>query len=188
MTSTLVEMPSAYLVERTLRRSATGGVYVARHAPTGRQVLLKEAHDAAESIRRLAREQATLEALTDLDCVPRLLEHRVDWEHLWLAREYVPGPTLAEAVFDRHPLTHPGATPADLDRYTAWATGVLTKVEAALDQVRERGVRLADLDPRSVVLRPDGSVALLDLARADGWADRHSLKSLRLWVFLPLTS
>jgi class III lanthionine synthetase len=180
-------MTPTYLVERTLRRSETGGVYVARHEPTGRQVLLKEAHDAAESIRRLARERTTLEALADLDCVPRLLEHRIDWEHLWLAREYVPGATLAEAVLDRHPLTRAGATPADLDRYAAWATGVLSKVEDALNQVRARGVRLAEVDPRSVVLRPDGRVVLVSLAREEGWGDRHSLKSLRLWVFLPVT-
>ena len=180
-------MHAAYLVERTLRHSDTGGVYVARHEPTGRQVLLKEAHDAAESIRRLSRERATLEALADLDCVPRLLEHRVDWERLWLAREYVPGATLAEAVLDRHPLTRAGATPADLDRYAAWATDVLAKVEVALTQVWARGVRLTAVDPRSVVLRPDGEVVLVNLARDDGWGDRHSLRSLRLWVFFPLT-
>lgn len=187
MTSTLVDITSTYLVERTLRRSATGGVYVARHEPTGRQVLLKEAHDAAESIRRLASERATLEALADLDCVPRLLEHRIDWEHFWLAREYVPGTTLADAVLDRHPLTRAGATPADLDRYAVWATDVLSRVEKALNQAWARGVRLAELDPRSVVLCPDGRVVLVNLAREEGWGDRHSLKSLRLWVFLPVT-
>ena len=74
-----------------------------------------------------------------------------------------------------------------LDRYAAWATDVLSKVEEAVDQLRARGVRLAELDPRSVVLRPDGRVALVSLAREDGWRDRHSLKSLRLWVFLPVT-
>jgi serine/threonine protein kinase len=180
-------MTSTYLVERTLRRSDTGGVYVARHEPTGQRVLLKEARDAAESLSRLARERDTLETLAGLDCVPRLLEHRIDWEHRWLAREYVTGTTLAEAVLDRHPLTRPGATQQEIDGYTAWATDVLSKIEDAVDTLRAHGVRLAELHPGSVVLRPDGRITLVDLALEDGWSDRHRLKSLRLWVFLPLT-
>jgi hypothetical protein len=101
--------------------------------------------------------------------------------------------------------------PEAADSYAAWAMDICRRIEAAAAQVHERGVAILDLHPSNVLVRPDGSVVLIDLEMAGdvteersqvladpaflaprgatGLAvDRHALACLRLYVFMPLTS
>jgi hypothetical protein len=206
-----------YQVERPLHFSNGGGVYLARERDTGRYVVLLEARphagldrDGADAVTRLARERAVLERLAGLSCVPRLLGARTVWEHHFLVEEYVEGRTLAEEVFERYPLARPDPTAEAVAEYLAWATDVVAKVDQALAAVHSRGVRHVDLHPANVIVRPDGSVVLLDFEIATDLADEaapglaapgfgapaglsgrdaddYVLNGLRQWVLLPIS-
>ena len=83
---------------KALHFSNGGGVYLARDIRTGEDVLLKEARPMAgldnnrvDAATRLEQERWALETLADLPHVPRLIDYRRGHEHLFLAREYVPG-------------------------------------------------------------------------------------------------
>ncbi|GGO16055.1 serine/threonine protein kinase [Microbispora rosea subsp. aerata] len=206
-----------YQIERALHFSNGGGVYLARDEASGGYVVLLEARphaglDAAgvDAVTRLARERDILERLSGLDCVPRLIGHRVIWEHHFLVEEYIEGKTLLDEVFERYPLATPDPAPETLAAYTRWAIDILAKVDHALMSIHARGVRIADLHPENIIVRPDGRIALIDFEIASGLedtrppglaaagfaapkelsgraADNYVLNCLRQWMFLPIS-
>ncbi|MEU3982432.1 class III lanthionine synthetase LanKC [Streptomyces sp. NPDC026672] len=213
---TLAGLP--YTIESALHFSNGGGVYLARDNRTGEQVVLKEARphaglaaDGADAVTRLHRERRALERLTGLGCTPEVLDHLTIGEHHFLVLEYLDGKPLNTFFARRHPLIEADPGERRLAEYTAWATDVHARVARAVEDVHARGVVFNDLHLFNIMIRDDGSVALLDfeaahhidepgrqtvanpgfVAPADrrGTAvDLYALACLRLALFLPLTS
>ncbi|MFD1930269.1 class III lanthionine synthetase LanKC [Nonomuraea mangrovi] len=209
--------PFPYRVEKALRLSNAGGVYRATQPESGRTVVLREARPHAglddagdDAVTRLLRARAVLQRLPDVDVVPKVLAHRVHWEHHFLVEEFVEGESLLEAVARRHPLRRPGHTAASRAEYACWALTILERVESALADLHERGIVFGDLQPGNVIVRPDGRVCLVDFETAHelsddpasglatagfaaSWArsgfdpDDYALQCLRLALFLPVT-
>ncbi|MFI9308828.1 class III lanthionine synthetase LanKC [Streptomyces triculaminicus] len=206
-----------YRVEKALRFSNGGGVYRAVDPRTGRRVVLKEARPYAgvddngmDAVARLEREHAVLRRLEGLDCVPGVVARTRHWEHHFLVEEFVEGERLHEAMGRRHPLLRPVASPEDLAAYARWACAVLGRIEEATAALHRRGVVYGDLQPGNVLVRPDGSVCLVDFetafdraeaftpvlgtagftapwARSGPAVDTYALDCLRLALFCPLT-
>ncbi|MER7667633.1 class III lanthionine synthetase LanKC [Kitasatospora sp. NPDC096128] len=172
------ELP--YRILEVLQFTNAGGIYLAADRRTGRRVVLREARphaglDAAgaDALTRLRREQWALERLAGLDCVPRLHEVRTVWEHTFLVQEHIEGVQLFAEAIRRYPLVHQNCTAAQRAEYAAWVAGVVTGLERALDALHGRGVRFGDLHPANAILRPDGSVVLVDFEYAAELADRQ---------------
>jgi Protein kinase domain/Lanthionine synthetase C-like protein len=206
-----------YRIERPLHFSNGGGVYLARDARSGRQVVLKEARplsgwdfDGSDAFTRLAHERAFLELLSDIDVVPALVDDFRFWEHRFLVEEHIEGSPLNELIAARYPLTHPDPTAREIAEYTTFALDVHARVERAVTVLHERGVVFGDLHLRNIIVRPDGRVALVDLEEAfrsgatprqrrgaAGFAapatfsgaevDRYALACVGLSFFFPLT-
>ncbi|WP_407840813.1 class III lanthionine synthetase LanKC [Streptomyces sp. DSM 116496] len=217
---TLAGLP--FTVERALHFSNGGGVYVGKDTRTGESVVLKEARpyaglaaDGADAVTRLHREQAALERLTGLDCVPAVRGAFTVGGHHFLVLEHLAGKPLNTYFARRHPLIEADPDPAELAAYTEWALTIHRKVTAALDAVHARGVVFNDLHLFNIMVADDETgdpaVSLLDfeaaahvdeglrqtvanpafVAPADrrGFSgDRYALACLRLALFLPLTS
>ncbi|MFF9897916.1 class III lanthionine synthetase LanKC [Streptomyces longispororuber] len=208
-----------FRVEKVLRFSNGGGVYRAVARDTGRTVVLREARPhagldvhGADAVARLVREHATLERLDGLGGrAPKAYGRLRHWEHHFLVQEFVEGEPLHEAVGRRHPLLRPGPTEDEVAAYAAWAHTTYTRVEEALAALHARGVVFGDLKPGNVMVRPDGSVCLVDFETAHDvhetgarpalategfsapWAptgldaDAYALACVRLALYLPLT-
>jgi tRNA A-37 threonylcarbamoyl transferase component Bud32 len=204
-------------VESALHFSNSGGVYLGTDKATGDKVVVKEARpyaglavDGSHAVTRLERERRTLERLAGLDGVPKLYDYRVVGEHHFLVEEYVEGDSVHTCLAKRSPLVLQDLTDEDADSYAAWAMDMCHRIEAAIDQVHQRGMAILDLHPSNVLVRPDGRICLIDLEfsaeehedRAQALADpgflapsgatgtavdRHALACLRLYVFMPLT-
>ncbi|MFE6285122.1 class III lanthionine synthetase LanKC [Streptomyces sp. NPDC057877] len=213
---TLADLP--YTVESALHFSNGGGVYLGRDTRTGAQVVLKEARphaglaaDGADAVTRLERERRALERLSGLDCTPEVLDHLVVGDHHFLVLEHIDGKPLNTFFARRHPLIEADPGEARLAEYTAWALDIHARVERAVSEVHARGVVFNDLHLFNIMVREDGTVALLDFEAAHavgepgrqtvanpgfvappgrrGTAvDRYALACLRLALFLPLTS
>ncbi|MEV7927090.1 class III lanthionine synthetase LanKC [Kitasatospora sp. NPDC088779] len=169
-----------YRIVEVLQFSNAGGIYLAEHRTTGERVVLREARphaglDAAgdDAVTRLRREQWALERLAGLDCVPRLHEVRTVWEHTFLVQEHIEGVQLFAEAIRRYPLVHQNCTAGQRAEYAHWVAGVVAGLEKALGALHERGVRFGDLHPANVIVRPDGSVVLVDFEYAEELTGRR---------------
>ncbi|MGP4026626.1 serine/threonine-protein kinase [Actinomadura sp. 3N407] len=125
----------------------------------GRHIALKvirEDFEGPQALARFRREVATVERVRSRFAAA-MVGAGLDAPPYWLATEYVPGPTLRQAVAEHGPL------PADtcLRLLTALAQGLL--------EIHGQGVQHRDLKPGNVILAPDGP-RLIDfgIARGEG--------------------
>ncbi|WP_086778429.1 class III lanthionine synthetase LanKC [Streptomyces griseus] len=170
-----------YTVTKALQFSNAGGIYLARHRDTGRQVVLREARphcglDGAgdDAVTRLHREHRALTALAGLDCVPKVHGVTTVWEHHFLIEEHIEGNTLLEEIVARFALVRGAGTAVELAPYTAWVDSITAQLTSALAAVHARGLRFGDLHPNNIIVRPDGRVALIDFEYAVGLDDEDT--------------
>lgn len=152
--------PARIGVWQILARLGAGGmgqVYLGR-SPGGRLVAVKvirdEIADDPESLSRFRREAATMETVRS-PYTAQLIEASLDASPYWLATEYVPGPTLRDAMIGSGPFPPESA----LRLFAALAEGLAT--------VHVHGVTHRDLKPQNVILAPQGP-QLIDFGIARG--------------------
>jgi tRNA A-37 threonylcarbamoyl transferase component Bud32/DNA-binding NarL/FixJ family response regulator len=145
---------------RCLKRLAAGGsssVYLAECLGSGQQRVLKifrQVPDVVEGTTTFDRFLREYELVAHLDHpnIARIFDIGVADDHLFLAMEYFPGGDLRTCM--REPLP--------------WraALGYLRQLAGALGALHEIGVLHRDVKPGNVLLRGDGSLALIDFGLA----------------------
>ncbi|WP_419996810.1 serine/threonine-protein kinase [Streptomyces boninensis] len=135
-----------------------GQVYLGR-SPGGRQLAIKVIRDdfadaAPDALERFRREVETVRAVHGA-YTANLVDASLDAPPYWLATEYVPGPTLLQAV-RRH-----GPLPPDT------CLRLFAALAEALASVHAYGVLHRDLKPHNVILSPVGP-KLIDFGIARG--------------------
>jgi hypothetical protein len=213
--ATVADMP--YTVDDVLHFSNGGGIYVGRDTRDGKPVVLKEARPHSgldaygkDAVTRIEREYELLTRLAGIPGIPKVYELFTVGEHRFMAMEQIDGEILNKPLVRQYPLIDPTAGPEEYAEYTAWAMDVHRQVEETLLAVHERGVVYGDLHLRNVMVRPDGTITLLDFevaapieeATRPGLAaqafapprsftgvnaDLYSLAVLRLALFFPMT-
>jgi CheY-like chemotaxis protein len=148
-----LEIPH-YTLLRELGRSANACVWLARSDALQRTVALKISTPAATAPgdpQHFAREYTAIAALRDPSIVD-IYDYGVHDGREFLAMEYFPCGDLKQRLL--HPLSG--------DEAVAYAR----RIAAALKVVHGAGLLHRDLKPPNVMLRPDGSVVLIDFGLA----------------------
>ncbi|MEV4100625.1 serine/threonine-protein kinase [Nonomuraea sp. NPDC049649] len=151
-----------YHLAGRLGEGGQGVVYLA-HSAAGEPVAIKllSAGDR-ETRARLARELEALESIASF-CTARVLDASTDGPRPYVISEFIDGPSLAERVRGRGPLTG-----GDLERVAVGTATALAAIHAA-------GVVHRDFKPANVLLGPDGPrVVDFGIARAEGAATMTS--------------
>src|SRR5690606_2941063 len=147
-----------YPVVARIGAGGMGQVYLGLTAG-GRHVALKVVRadfDGPQALARFRREVATVERVRSRFAAARVGAGR-DEPPYWRATEYVPGPTLRQAVAEHGPL------PPDT------CIRLLAALAQGLLEIHGQGVQHRDLKPGNVILAPDGP-RLIDfgIARGEG--------------------
>lgn len=122
-----------------LGRDATGAT-----SPAAVKVIRPEYAEDPLFRKRFEREVGALDRIQGAHIV-RLLGSGCDEDLVWVATEYIPGPTLAELVDARGPV----------DAAAAWR--LLADVGRAIEAIWRAGIVHRDLKPSNVILGADGA-------------------------------
>jgi hypothetical protein len=142
-----------YRCIRRLCAGAMSDLYVAESERAGALVALKVARDrqndqqAVDAFRRFLQEYEIAQRIAS-DAVVRLYDLGVSDEHAWLVMEYF-------ALGDLRRRMRSSLSPREALRFAVAIAQALAAVHAA-------GVLHRDLKPGNVMLREDGSIALID--------------------------
>ncbi|MGW2372079.1 class IV lanthionine synthetase LanL [Kitasatospora sp. NPDC001683] len=162
-----VLLAGRYAVTAAVRHGAKGGVFLGRETASGAEVVVKQARahievdragtDARDALRH---EAALLARLDGQEVVPRAVELIEQDDSLFLVQERIAGQPLGSWVAAR--LRRDGSPDVDWAEAGPVAHGLLDLVE----RVHAQGLVLRDLSPGNVMVRPDGSLRLVDLELA----------------------
>ncbi|GAA3915274.1 hypothetical protein GCM10023084_78440 [Streptomyces lacrimifluminis] len=138
-----------YRLESLLGSGGMGRVYLGRDTtgatgPAAVKVIRPEYAEDPLFRKRFAREVGALESIQGAHIV-RLLGSGCDEDLVWVATEYIPGPTLADVVDARGPI----------DPAAAWR--LLADVGRAIEAIWQAGLVHRDLKPSNVILGADGA-------------------------------
>ncbi|SEK24806.1 serine/threonine-protein kinase [Streptacidiphilus jiangxiensis] len=149
-----------YTIGSLISQGGMGQVWKAYDERLGRPVAVKllrpdRLHgDGAEELRRRFLREARVTARVDHAGLVTVHDLGSDGEDLYLVMQYLDGADLADHLAENDPYPWP------------WAVAVGAQLCAILAAVHAVPVVHRDLKPRNVVVRPDGTLTVLDLGIA----------------------
>ena len=153
---------------RKLGSTEHSGVYLAERESTHLQVVLKVLRQAPgnmDSIGAFDRFLQEYETIAEMDHpnIVRIYDLGVGDDHAHIAMEYLGGGDLRTKI--------------DKGISERAAVQYLKQIASALSAVHAKGVLHRDLKPRNIMLRKDGSIALIDFGLAKRRVSRARLRT-----------
>lgn len=162
-----------FTVESAIAFSNRGGVYRGVDNETGADVILREArpfvqvgNEGIDATEILRHEYEILTALADTGLFVRPIAHFQQWEHAFLAEEYVEGGHLGRFTIVNNPLYDLNLTGDRLRGYYGRMRGIWRQVVQAIDAAHQRGILLNDLSLTNIMVTADDTVRIIDLESA----------------------
>ncbi|MBK9261843.1 MAG: serine/threonine protein kinase [Polyangiaceae bacterium] len=147
-----------YRIRERLAEGSIASLHRAEHERLGRIVLLKTLKtslaEGSPLAATLGREAKILSRLAHVS-IPRLLDVSSDSDPTWVALEYVDGPSLAAILQQSRRLEVPTAV------------AIALEVAHGLGHAHARRIVHRNVEPRGIVISPDGRVVLLDFEAAE---------------------
>ena len=155
-------------IERVIKYSNAGGVYLGRDVRDGKKVVIKEARpyisygigggDAREQLRS---EFKLLQRISDLHVAPQPVALFSAWEHLFLVEEYIEGVSLQQYIAENSQIIVPSATAADLRAWFKSSTQIGVELLRLANALHAKGIVFGDFSANNVMISPGNSKVFL---------------------------
>ncbi|MFI6339014.1 class III lanthionine synthetase LanKC [Streptomyces sp. NPDC050535] len=162
-----------FKVESALAFSNRGGIYRGVDTETGADVVLREARPGVEvgplgidAVELLSHEHQLLTELADTGLFVRPVAYFEQWEHAFIAEDYIDGNHLGHLSVAQNPLYGLDLTPARLADYYDRFRLLWLQVADAIAACHERGIVLGDLSPTNIMVTLDDRIRVIDLESA----------------------
>ena len=145
-----------YRIERQIGSGGMSNVYICRNIRSNREWVVKEAkQDVGDSVQSLAAEASIMKKLRHPG-LPEIIDIIEDNDRFLIVMEYVPGQSLKDIVDQR------GAQQeSDIIEWAKQLCNVFGYLHSQRPPIVYR-----DLKPANIMLKPDGTIALIDFGTA----------------------
>lgn len=153
-----------------------GGVYRAVCSKTGAEVVLKESRPhvgtddpryPVDCVSLLRKEFRLLRELADTGFFVRPVSLFTEWEHTFLAEEYIRGPHLGQLTIAENPIYTSELTAEALAAYYGRIQDLFGRLSCALAVAHDRGIALGDLSWTNVLVEEETDrLVIIDLEAA----------------------
>lgn len=152
-------MLSDYNIINEIGKGGMGCVYLATHNATGRKVALKMMSNQMTcypEYRELFRSEVETLKLMNNPSVVHIEGDCFSDEkgNLYLPMEFVEGPTIDKIIKNQSPYAPPEAV------------SMMIKILKAIEYIHQRGKIHRDIKPSNIIIRPDGSICVIDFGIA----------------------
>lgn len=161
-----IRLNGRYEVQKPLKFSNTGGVYLARDLERNGPVIVREARpctgwidEATDSVALLRKEARILQRMDGSGLAPAFVEQFQAWEHQFLAQEEVEGALLRDFILSRYLKRSKVASPRHL--FVTFRRLIL-EILRGIEAFHAEGIILRDLSANNVLVRRDGTVCFID--------------------------
>ncbi|MFA6433638.1 MAG: class III lanthionine synthetase LanKC [Elusimicrobiales bacterium] len=175
-----------YAVERSLHFSNTGGIYIAYDNIGKKRVVLKEARahvnafaENVDAARMLKREYDILKKVGNCGIAPEPVELFREWEHLFLAEEYLEGYiTLHAFAAQNSILLEARPTEEKVKSYLEKYIAIFRKLAGIIEALHSRNIIFGDFSVNNVLVNPatlDIKIIDLEGALVEGEEEAYKL-------------
>ena len=163
-----------YRIDHVISFSNCGGVYCAFDGLTGRKLVIKEARprvneitESCDAIGLLKKEYRILAELADTGIAPQPFDLFQEWEHWFLAEEYIEGLPLGAYAVQQNVILRPRAKSSDLHEWWNLCCALARNVIEIIDTLHKRGIVFGDLSPHNLLVVAEGpQLKLIDFEAA----------------------
>lgn len=163
-----------FTVSRLIGARSAGGIYLGVDNERECPVIIKEARPliggdrGSDAVASLTNEHRLLERCAESGFTPRPVCLFWDWEHLFLAEEYIESSvTLGRYAARSTPLLSRQPSELELADYAELFVSVFDQLAAALEWLHGRGIAFGDLSPNNILVHQESHrLRLIDLEGA----------------------
>ena len=148
-------------IERVIKYSNAGGVYLGHDVRDGRKVVIKEARpyisygmSGGDARQQLRAEFELLQRISDLHIAPQPVALFSAWEHLFLVEEYIEGVSLQHYIAENSQIIVPSAMAADLRAWFQASTQIGVELLRLAKALHARGIVFGDFSANNVMISP----------------------------------
>ena len=154
-----------FTIQSVLAFTNAGGVYKATQSSTGKTVLIKEARPCVyaaggiETSELLEKEFRLLQELEPENVAPRPIALFKDWEHHYLAEEFVEGTALVDFFVRASIFLKTRPAPAQVGEYYRKTFSVFAELARMLERIHAHEVVFGDFSGNNIIISPDARSA-----------------------------